>query len=61
MPSTAANDNDHLHQAAGMVSVQAHCTVNEALLLIKKRAHELRERAEMVALDVLDGEIRFDD
>ena len=50
----------HVHQATGMVSVQAECTIPEALARLRGRAAELGQSLEHTALDVLDGIIRFD-
>ena len=47
-------------QAQGMVSVQADCTVHEALILMNARARTSRLRLEQVAAAVIDRDIRFD-
>jgi hypothetical protein len=47
-------------QATGMVAVQAGCDVAEALGRLKIRAAATGQPLEKLALDVLDGVIRFD-
>jgi hypothetical protein len=47
-------------QATGMISVQAACTLVEAFDLLRERALALDQTLEVTALDVIDGEIRFD-
>ena len=49
----------HIAQACGMVSVQADCTVEEALVLMNARAESDHTTLHTVALDVLDGDINF--
>ncbi|MDP9334385.1 MAG: hypothetical protein M3Q30_13940 [Actinomycetota bacterium] len=53
--------SDRVHQATGMVSVQAHCDIAEALNPLRIRALAMGQSLEVTALDVLDGQIRFDD
>ncbi|MGO9876515.1 MAG: hypothetical protein ACLPVY_22290 [Acidimicrobiia bacterium] len=48
-----------VYQASGMVSVQATCTVNEALGMMKERALVNGETLERVAQAVLSRELRF--
>jgi hypothetical protein len=43
-----------------MVAVQAGCDVTEALVRLKIRAAATGQPLENLALDVLDGVIRFD-
>ena len=43
-----------------MISVQADCTIDDALLLLVDRAYELRRPVDSVALDVINRVIRFD-
>ncbi|MFC7308631.1 ANTAR domain-containing protein [Streptomyces monticola] len=53
-------DTDHraaVHQAAGMVSVQARCSVPDALDLIKARAFADGQSTQEVAARVVGGEI----
>jgi hypothetical protein len=47
-------------QATGIVSVQAKCDVGVAFDLLRERAFALDQTLEVTALDVIDGEIRFD-
>lgn len=46
-------------QAQGMVSVQAECTVAEALVLMKERAQVQHQSRHQIADEVLDRHIRF--
>jgi hypothetical protein len=46
--------------ATGVVARQCDCELFEAFDRLKARADELRQSLELTALDVLDGEIRFD-
>jgi hypothetical protein len=46
-------------QASGMVSVQANCSVNHALVLMVMRAQETGATLEQIALAVVDGETSF--
>jgi len=48
-------------QAQGMVAVQAHCTVDEALALMKDRAAVQHQALDEIADDVVDRAIRFAD
>ena len=49
-----------VHQATGMISAQAECSLKEAMQLLIIRAAALEQSAEDTALDVIDGRIRFD-
>lgn len=49
-----------LANAMGMVSVQADCTLDEALDLIVDRAQIARCTVYEIAVAVVDGSIRFD-
>jgi hypothetical protein len=51
----------HVHQAAGMIAVQANCDVEEAFGRLAIRAKAMGQTVEDTALDVLDGLIRFDE
>ena len=51
----------HVHQATGMISVQAHCEIPEALARLKAKADESGYSIEETAIDVLDHVIRFDE
>ena len=47
-------------QAAGMVSVQVGCLIEEALVLIYDRADASPKTVDELAAAVIDGAIRFD-
>jgi AmiR/NasT family two-component response regulator len=47
-------------QASGMVSVQAQCTPDEALVLLDERAADTRQTLKEVALAVVEQKTRFD-
>jgi len=49
-----------VHQATGMISAQAECGLDEAVQLLIIRADATHESIEDMALDVIDGVIRFD-
>ena len=46
-------------QASGMVSVQADCTIDGAVVLMETRAVSARRTLEEIAAAVVDGAIRF--
>lgn len=46
-------------QAQGRVSVQAHCSIAEALVLMRDRAKVERETLDDIARGVLERSIRF--
>ena len=48
-----------IHQAAGKVSVQADCAVEQAYVLMSDRAKVALLTLEAVAIAVLNGWIRF--
>jgi hypothetical protein len=50
----------HLYQATVMIAGQLDCSVAEALQVLRIRARAMGQSVEITALDVLDGEIRFD-
>ena len=56
-----ARDDRHpmVSQASGMVSVQAECTVDEALVLMKERALVSGESLLDIAEATVDRRIRF--
>jgi AmiR/NasT family two-component response regulator len=54
------NVSNHVHQATGMVSVQAHCDMTEAFNRLKIRAAATGQSMEHMALNVLDHLVRFD-
>jgi hypothetical protein len=49
-----------VHQAAGMIAVQADCEIVEALNRLKIRAEAAGQTLHETALEVLDRVIRFD-
>jgi AmiR/NasT family two-component response regulator len=49
-----------VHQASGMVSVQAACTPDEALALMEARAVQIDRTLAEIALGVIDHSITFD-
>ena len=62
MASTNGGDpSDRIAQAQGMVAVQADCSLDEALLLMRARARSNDLSLAYVACAVLDGHIRFCD
>ena len=48
-------------QASGMVSIQAHCSFTEAVVLMRERAEQTNHSVEDVADAVLNRLIRFED
>ena len=48
-----------VNQAAGMVAVQADCTIEEAFVLINERATMTDATLEEIIAGVLDRRIRF--
>ena len=50
---------DWVHQATGMVAAELDCDVIEALGRLKIRADATDQTLENLALDVLDGVVRF--
>jgi hypothetical protein len=51
--------SDHVHQASGMVAVQAGCDVTKALALLIVRAAETEQSLEDLSLDVIDRMVSF--
>jgi hypothetical protein len=47
-------------QASGIVSVQANCSVNHAVVLMVTRAQETNATLEQIAISVIDQLTRFD-
>jgi hypothetical protein len=47
-------------QAAGMVSVQAKCTVDEAVALMEERARATKQTRRQIADAVIARTLRFD-
>jgi len=52
--------SDRIHQAAGMVSAQVGCTLDEAVNRIIIRAASLGVTSDALAGDIIDGRFRFD-
>ena len=50
-----------VHQAVGIVSVQAECTLGEAFLLLTARARVTGVPVHTIALAVVTDVLRFDD
>ncbi len=48
-----------VHQATGMVSVQAGCTVDEALTRLQERARSTGQTVDEVAAAVVERRTRF--
>jgi hypothetical protein len=57
--ATRDDRNPVVSQASGMVSVQAECTVGEALVLMKERAQVSGESLLAIAEATVDRRIRF--
>ena len=49
-----------VHQAAGMIAVQADCEISEALNRLKIRSEAAGQTLHETALEVLERVIRFD-
>ena len=49
-----------VHQATGMISAQANCSLEEAMQLLIIRADATGQSLEDMALDVIDGLVRVD-
>jgi hypothetical protein len=60
MPNTPYSQlSDHVHQATGMVAVQAGCEVPEALDRLRIRARATGQTLEHLAVDVIDHLVTF--
>jgi hypothetical protein len=57
--STRDDHHPIVSQASGMVSVQAECTLDEALVLMKERALVAGESLLQIAEATVDRRIRF--
>jgi hypothetical protein len=55
------DDRAEVHQATGVVSVQAGVSLQEALLLLRARAYAEQQPIGELALDVLNGKADFSD
>jgi hypothetical protein len=51
--------SDRIHQAAGMVSAQVDCTLDEAVNRIIIRAASLGVTSDALAGDIIEGRVRF--
>ncbi len=49
-----------VNQAAGMISVQAGCTTDEALLILRERAAATGESLDDLALATVERRLRFE-
>jgi hypothetical protein len=58
---TVLDDRAEVHQATGVVSVQAAVPLQEALLLLRARAYSEQRSIGSLAHDVLRGVVDFDD
>jgi len=58
---TVLDDRAEVHQATGVVSVQAAVPLQEALLLLRARAYAEQRSIASLAHDVLRGVVDFDD
>jgi AmiR/NasT family two-component response regulator len=56
---SALDYSNWVHQASGMLSVQAHCTVGEALTWLTERAEATGQTLEEIATEVLERRLRF--
>jgi hypothetical protein len=60
-PATNGYFTSQIHQATGMISVQAHCDLSEAMARLRRRAAGTGQSLEAIAVGVIDGAIRFDE
>ena len=62
MPDPAMNGhfNSRIHQATGIISVQAHCGIAAAFDKLRDRAAGMGQSIEATAVGVIDHAIRFD-
>ena len=54
------DDRAVVHQAAGTVSVQCHCSINDAVALLRARAYASGQPVEQVAVAVVHDGLRLD-
>ncbi len=54
-----ADHRDTVQQAAGMLSVQAGCPIDDALALIKARAFTAGESTESIAQRIVHGNLKL--
>ena len=52
--------SDLVAQASGMVSVQAECTIEQALKLIRQHARSIETTVEQVAASVVERHVRIE-
>ena len=55
----ATEQSDRVAQASGMVSVQAHCSVDEAFVMLEERSRVTESTMQEVAESVVDRKFRF--
>jgi AmiR/NasT family two-component response regulator len=58
--SAPSEHSDAVHQAQGMVSVQAACSLDEAIALMQATADATGKTLDDVADDVISRRLRFD-
>jgi GAF domain-containing protein len=58
---TVLEDRAEIHQATGVVAVQASATIAEALVLLRARAYALDRSILELSRDVLEGNVSFTD
>jgi AmiR/NasT family two-component response regulator len=51
--------SDRVYQAQGMISVQADCTVDEALAWMTERANESGMSVDAIATAIIERRVRF--
>lgn len=56
---SASSHSHRVNQASGMVSVQADCTIDEAVVLMQDRAATMGQTLDEIAAAVIDRSIRF--
>ncbi len=50
-----------VHQATGMISAQLDCPMSEALVRLRGRAFSREQPIDLVAAEVVTGDLRFDE
>lgn len=56
---SGSSHSHQVSQASGMVSVQADCTIDEAMILMQDRAATTGQTLDEIAAAVVDRTIRF--
>jgi hypothetical protein len=51
--------SDRVHQAVGMISVQAECSIDDALERLEKAAQMMSQTLEQIAVAVIERRMRF--